>query len=297
MPELVSFRRGEEVLRLGLGRQRTVLGSAEPSDVVLPDPQVSPQHVALRCEGTRCLLEDLSGKGTLVAGSLLTDGELLDGADLTLGQWRAVFRVTDVQPPQAQEPRGTPAQLRVKQGDTEVVHEIGAESFTLGTDPANTVVIQDRFISPKHLQVTRRGTGFHVRDLSSTHGTFRGSIRLFEAEILLNTLLRVGETELLFEPALQGQQVPSFHGLVGHEPAMRHLVELLKRVAPSNAGVLILGESGTGKELVARALHAASPRADKPLLSINCGALPPNIIATCGPGWGRGCSGRIYTTG
>jgi transcriptional regulator with GAF, ATPase, and Fis domain len=84
--------------------------------------------------------------------------------------------------------------------------------------------------------------------------------------------------KLLFEPALQGQQVPSFHGLVGNEPAMRHLVELLKRVAPSNAGVLILGESGTGKEVVAQALHAASPRADKPFLSINCGALPPNII-------------------
>jgi hypothetical protein len=59
---------------------------------------------------------------------------------------------------------------------------------------------------------------------------------------------------------------------------MRHLVESLKRVGPSDAGVLILGESGTGKELVARALHAASPRADKPFLSINCGALPPNII-------------------
>jgi pSer/pThr/pTyr-binding forkhead associated (FHA) protein len=92
MPELVFFRRGQEVLRFGLARERLVLGRGQDSDVVIPDPQVSRQHVALRLEGPRCLLEDLSGHGTLVAGQPMRHGELADGADLKLGQWVAVFR-------------------------------------------------------------------------------------------------------------------------------------------------------------------------------------------------------------
>jgi transcriptional regulator with GAF, ATPase, and Fis domain len=88
----------------------------------------------------------------------------------------------------------------------------------------------------------------------------------------------VGETELHFEPAAQGQDEPSFHGLAGREPAMRRLVELLKRVASSHLAVTVLGESGTGKELVARAVHAASPRARQPFVPINCGALAPAVI-------------------
>jgi DNA-binding NtrC family response regulator len=291
MPELVFFRRGEEVLRLGLGRQRTVLGSAEPSDVVLPDPQISPRHVALRYDGTRCLLEDLSGQGTLVAGNLLERGELPDGADLALGMWRAVFRLsssneseapsrgaqrTDVQPPQAQEPRGAPARLRVRQGDTEMLHQLDAERFTVGKDPANTVVIQDRFISHKHLEVKRRESGFYVRDLNSTNGTFMGGVRLFEAEIPLNTVLRVGEAELHFEPISEDPQ--ALHGIIGRDPSVRQLVEQAARVAASNLTVVILGESGTGKELVARVLHECSPRAGHPFVPLNCAALPRELI-------------------
>jgi predicted component of type VI protein secretion system len=55
MPELVFFRRGEEVLRVGLERQRLVLGRGEDCDVVIPDPHVSRQQVALLLDGTRCI--------------------------------------------------------------------------------------------------------------------------------------------------------------------------------------------------------------------------------------------------
>ena len=98
-------------------------------------------------------------------------------------------------------------------------------------------------------------------------------MRLFEAEVPLNTVLRVGEAELLFEPLSVGLGPASFHGIVGTDPAVRHLVEWVKRAAPSSALVTVLGESGTGKELVARALHACSPRAEQPFIPINCAAL------------------------
>jgi len=92
MPELIFFRRGEEVLRVALERQRSVLGRAEDCDIVIPDPHVSRQHVALLLDGPRCVLEDLSGQGTVVAGQRLQRGELPDGADLQVSPWRAVFR-------------------------------------------------------------------------------------------------------------------------------------------------------------------------------------------------------------
>jgi DNA-binding NtrC family response regulator len=66
--------------------------------------------------------------------------------------------------------------------------------------------------------------------------------------------------------------------LVGGSPAIRRVLELVASVAPTDATVLITGESGTGKELVARAIHAASPRRLNPLVAVNCGALPEGIL-------------------
>jgi DNA-binding NtrC family response regulator len=66
--------------------------------------------------------------------------------------------------------------------------------------------------------------------------------------------------------------------IVGHHPAMRRVLDTIERVAPSSCNVLITGESGTGKELVVAALHDASPRASKPLVTVNCGAIPDNLI-------------------
>lgn len=66
--------------------------------------------------------------------------------------------------------------------------------------------------------------------------------------------------------------------MVGDSPAMRRLRELIARVAPSDSRVLISGESGTGKELVAVAIHAASARKDKPLVRVNCAAIPRDLV-------------------
>ena len=67
-------------------------------------------------------------------------------------------------------------------------------------------------------------------------------------------------------------------GLVGDSPAMANVRELIARVAPSDARVLISGESGTGKELVAGALHAGSPRRDKAYVRTNCAAIPRDLV-------------------
>ncbi len=66
--------------------------------------------------------------------------------------------------------------------------------------------------------------------------------------------------------------------LLGSSAAMQHVSEMVRVVAASDATVLVLGESGTGKELVARAIHAASPRRYNPLVVVNCGALPEGTL-------------------
>ena len=69
-----------------------------------------------------------------------------------------------------------------------------------------------------------------------------------------------------------------FEGVVGQSPQMLALVERLKRIAPTDATVLIQGETGTGKELVAQAIHQNSPRKNKPFVALNCAALSENIL-------------------
>jgi DNA-binding NtrC family response regulator len=67
-------------------------------------------------------------------------------------------------------------------------------------------------------------------------------------------------------------------GLVGSSPPMRRAMELMEKVAPSKASVVITGQSGTGKEMVARAIHQLSPRRDKPFIAINCSAIPATLM-------------------
>jgi DNA-binding NtrC family response regulator len=67
-------------------------------------------------------------------------------------------------------------------------------------------------------------------------------------------------------------------GMVGVSPAMLRLAELVRAVAPHNTAVLVTGETGAGKELVAEAVHKLSPRANKPLITVNCAAIPETLI-------------------
>jgi DNA-binding NtrC family response regulator len=68
------------------------------------------------------------------------------------------------------------------------------------------------------------------------------------------------------------------HAFLGRGPASRAMLEMVERVAVTNATVLITGETGTGKELIARTLHRLSPRRDGPLVVVNCGAIPQALI-------------------
>jgi len=71
-----------------------------------------------------------------------------------------------------------------------------------------------------------------------------------------------------------------FDEIVGTSPALKSVLSRISKVAPSDSTVLITGETGTGKELVARAIHRRSPRASRPFVSVNCAAIPRDLIAS-----------------
>ena len=83
------------------------------------------------------------------------------------------------------------------------------------------------------------------------------------------------EVRLRREPVVQEVAVP---GMVGHTPAMQEVYKVIGRVADSAATVLVTGESGTGKELVANALHEFSGRRARPLVKVNCAAIPADLL-------------------
>ncbi len=297
MGELVFFRRGEEVLRFSLEPgHRTVVGRGDGCDVVVPDPEVSRTQVALTYDGTICHFEDLSTKGTVVAGEKLAKGELSDGTDLALGQWRAVFRARTsgsaadatevgdrtelVAQGEVQNAPRLAAQIKVRTGGKEAAHKLQVDAFTIGKDESNDLVLNQKFVSSRHLKVTREGNRFHLVDQQSTNGTWLGNVRLYEADVPFYSSLRLGEAELTIEPQATSSRtaVNNYQGIIGNDPSVTQLAELIERVAPSSAAVAVFGESGTGKELVARAIHARSRRADAPFIPVNCAAISKELI-------------------
>src|SRR5213595_788739 len=100
-------------------------------------------------------------------------------------------------------------------------------------------------------------------------------------ELLLVADKALGERALRNKVARLQREVEERFGLaniIAKSSVMRDVVVLVQRIAASTASVLITGESGTGKELIARAIHYNSPRASGPFVSINCGAMPENLL-------------------
>jgi len=108
-------------------------------------------------------------------------------------------------------------------------------------------------------------------------------------ELLLAVDAALRERELLQElTALRAAAAPEVREVVAESPAMHRVLDLLERAASADVPVLLLGESGTGKEVLARALHARSPRAGRPFMAINCAAIPETLLESQLFGYRRG---------
>ena len=290
MPELAFFRHGEELLRVALD-ERTSIGRAPDCDVSLPDPALSRLHAVVERRPDGYFLVDRSGSGTAVRGARVAEARLAEGDDVALGAWRALFRTA----PPGEEgmtrlrggtavraagdaDRAPPLRLRIRERGRERTVALEGLTLTVGQDAGNDVVLEDRFVSARHLRLERRGARWRLRDLGSTNGTLVGGVRVTEAELPDGVAIAIGDAELVLERAVgAAAPPPAVDGMVWREPAMRQVLELLERVAPSSAAVTILGETGTGKELVARAVHRLSGRAGA-FIPVNCSAIAESLI-------------------
>jgi formate hydrogenlyase transcriptional activator len=90
---------------------------------------------------------------------------------------------------------------------------------------------------------------------------------------------RLAQEKLYLESEIRNDKnVEGFEGIVGESPTLRHVLNMVETVAPSDSTVLLLGETGTGKELVARAIHERSRRQERTLVKVNCAAIPSGLL-------------------
>ena len=87
---------------------------------------------------------------------------------------------------------------------------------------------------------------------------------------------RLAQEKLYLEEEIRGEM--DFDGIVGQSSGLRHVLNLVETVAPSDSTVLLLGETGTGKELIARAIHDRSRRKDRTFVKLNCAAIPTGLL-------------------
>jgi len=168
----------------------------------------------------------------------------------------------------------------------------GAEALARVADsPPDAVVLDIKMAEMDGLELLRafRERGYEMPVLMiSGHGDLqsameaakRGAYDFFEKplqrERVLLSLRNALEADSLRRDAGKERQAPD--ELIGTSLGMRRLREMIELAAPTTATVLVTGESGTGKELVARAIHRLSPRRDRPLVEVNCAAIPEELI-------------------
>ncbi len=160
---------------------------------------------------------------------------------------------------------------------------IAGDVIRIGKAPENDLCLADETVSRVHFEIVRDAKGYLVRDMKSTNGTFLDSAEVKEAYLRAGSVIKAGEVELKFTPFEERIEIlPSekeaLGEMVGKSPAMREIFGLVEKIAPTDATVLIEGETGTGKDMIARTLHLLSPRADKPFIVVDCGAVAGTLI-------------------
>ena len=154
----------------------------------------------------------------------------------------------------------------------------------VGAHPANDLLIDDPRVSRFHCLLAREALGWKLVDAGSMNGTRLQGVRVRDAILVLpESRIEIGDSTILVREAGSVHEadvspLPNFGAIYGVSVAMRQLFEVLRRVAKSNANVLVEGESGTGKELIAAELVQRGARADKPLVIVDCGAISAGVV-------------------
>ena len=146
---------------------------------------------------------------------------------------------------------------------------LAALSALLGLDPLAKVIIVS---GQGDKQNALRAIGAGAYDFLCK------PVDMDELRLLLQRCVYVAELEQEYRALQYSVRADVFEGILGASPKMQAVVDFIRKVAPTNAPVLILGESGTGKEMVAQALHHQSAQKSGPFVAINCNTIPENLL-------------------
>ncbi|XXF78531.1 sigma 54-interacting transcriptional regulator [Myxococcaceae bacterium GXIMD 01537] len=158
------------------------------------------------------------------------------------------------------------------------------ERLRCGAHPGNDLVLEeDRTASRHHFEIQFTDRGWLLVDLNSTNGTHLDGRRIERAYLSPGSRILAGSSVITFSPlddapTAEPDADGELCGMVGQGPKMRQVFGLIRKTAPMDVSVILQGETGTGKELVARAIHELSRRGKGPLVVLDCGAIPPELI-------------------
>ena len=160
---------------------------------------------------------------------------------------------------------------------------VNQDTFTIGSSDHNDLVIKDSTVSKRHCEILVEESGYLIRDLNSTNGTFVQGIRVSSAHLVPGAEIQLGKSRIVFCPLQDANDIPlsaneSFGKMLGKSVPMRRIFYLAETYSPSDATVMITGETGTGKEVLAEEIHKHSPRKDKPFIVIDCAAISKELI-------------------
>jgi len=201
---------------------------------------------------------------------------------------------------------------RVAIGSDEILRfdsRLGVAGTAVST--GNTVNVADVERDPRFHSGMDEDTGYQTRNLlavpfknhageitgvfealNKEHGSFDADDELLVSALASHAGIAIETVQLLEELESRQDQLQTensqlwreveghtaTHRIIGRSPAIRRVVRLIEQISSSEVDVLITGESGTGKEVVARAIHYSSPRARRPLVALNCAALPETLV-------------------
>ncbi len=280
----------------------TVIGRAFPSDVIVDDPSVSKQHIRVWLgEDKTVRFADLgSTNGTILNGLTVSSGTFGVGDALRIGSIQLqrqpttgaraapgllafdAFALRFAEEERAHRETAQPFSILVVEGRATTPLDEWAPLVLacIGAKDRASLLREDAIVAL--LSEKRRS---EARSIASAIANGDGGLRVGVATYpengrAVSALVQHALAAPEGEPNAQGRSSASSPPPAGviRGRSTEKLWALVERAAPSAVPVLITGESGTGKEVVARALHDRSPRRERPLRAVNCGAIPPNLV-------------------
>jgi len=300
--DCLVFKKGNsEIFRYPISNQTIGIGRGTHNHVILSDDEISRSHLTLSYQDEAILVSNHSSKGSQKNSVIFDKTSFQKGDVLQVGSWlillddvksnQEVTRGASEEKTQIINYEPSKGTLNVTTLDVTVCTAEGKpKNFSfrhfpikIGTGPHNSLILNDPYISQNHCVIDSRSGQFWIVDAGSKNGTWVHGKNIKEGLLCSSDEIVLGRTNIQIRWAQAAEKIKPhkdliFEGMIGSSKVMREIFSLIEQVAPSDVPIFISGETGTGKELTARAIYQRSHRVGKPFMSINCGAISPNLI-------------------